>query len=151
MRQESVNGIEYQFAKINAVEQFHVVRRLAPIIGDLLAALTSKIPAGQSMQSLKDSFTEADGAELMVPVANAIAKLSDEDANYVLFKLLQSIQRKQQGGGWAHIKVSGKDILMFDDIDMPTMLKLAGLSLMENLGGFIAALPTGLKEGAVRP
>jgi hypothetical protein len=37
---------------------------------------------------------------------------------------------------------------MYDDITMPTMLKLAWEALSFNMSGFFAALPSDLKEAA---
>jgi len=81
------------------------------------------------------------------PLANAIAKLSDADADYCLFGLLAVVSRKQpQGTGWG--PVSTGDTLMYADLDMVGMLQLAWKALEFNMSGFFAALPSDLKEAA---
>lgn len=125
-------GQTYRADKLNAREQFHIVRRLAPVIGH----------AAPSIQG-------GDGIEALPPLADAIGALSDENADYVLFGLLKCVQRKQQQGlGWAPVCTGTS--LMYDDITMPTMLQLAWKALQHNMGGFFDALPSALKEATQR-
>lgn len=124
-----VNGIEYRAGRIDARKQFHIVRRLAPVLSELAPA------AGKPTA----------GVEVLTPLANAIAKLTDSDADYVIFGLLDCVKRKQDAGlGWAAVNTGTQ--LMFEDIDMPVMLQLAWQALKVNLSGFFSALPSDLKE-----
>jgi len=88
---------------------------------------------------LKQKFGQEQIQKALVPLTMAISKLSDDDANYVLFGLLASVQRKIDGGGWGNVSVEKS--LMYEDIDMGVMLQLAVASFKENLAGFIDALP----------
>jgi hypothetical protein len=125
-------GQSYRAGKIDARAQFHIVRRLAPVLGELAPAA-----AGGKMG----------GLDAIPPLANAIAKLSDADADYCLFGLLAVVTRKQpQGTGWG--PVTAGNALMYDDIDMVGMLQLAWKALEFNMSGFFAALPSDLKEAA---
>lgn len=145
--QKTVNSIDYQFGKISALAQFHIVRRLAPMIGEIIPAVTAISKKGNL--DPKDLANSEESLKLLEPVISSISKLSDSDANYVIFELLKPVSRKvTNAGGWA--KVVNGEHFMYDDIDMPTMLRLCGFSLMHNLGGFISALPAGLKEGALQ-
>ena len=147
-----VKGSEYDFKKIDALSQFHIVRRAAPVVSELLGALTSLDLKGKKADEI--SFDDIDFesvAKNLGPVSEALAKLPDEDVNYILFNLLKGVSRKQVGGGFAPVMAPGsKDVVMFEDIktDLVLMLTLAGKSAAANLGGFINALPSGLKEGA---
>jgi hypothetical protein len=123
----------YRANKIDARSQFHIVRRLAPVIGELIPALQG----GKG------------GTDALPPLANAIAKLSDADADYCLFGLLKAISRKQpQGTGWGPVTTGEQ--LMYDDITMPQMLQLAWKAFAHNMSGFFAALPSDLQEVAQR-
>ena len=125
----TVNGQEYRAGKISAREQFHIVRRLAPV-------LSEAAPMAQK-----------GGLEALPALANALAAMPDESADYVLFGLLRAVQRKEpQGMGWSAVCVG--DSVMFADVqdDMATMLQLAWHSLKHNLAGFFAALPSDLKQ-----
>lgn len=128
----TLNQHTYAIGKIDARSQFHIVRRLAPVLGEIAPAA-----AGGKIK----------GLDALPPLANAIAKLSDEDADYCLFNLLAAVRRKQpQGMGWG--PVSTGNILMYDDLDMVAMLQLAWKALEHNIAGFFAALPSGLTEAA---
>ena len=113
----------YRAGRMDARRQFHVVRRLAPIISGLtdLAALKS------------------DPMAALGPIAEALAAMKDEDADYILNACLEVTERQQPAGGWAKVMRQGS--LMFEDLDMADMLRLAGVALVENLGGFFDGLP----------
>jgi hypothetical protein len=128
-----LKGHTYRAGKIDARAQFHIVRRLAPVLGEIAPAA-----AGGKLG----------GLDALPPLANAIAKLSDADADYCLFGLLAVVSRKQpQGTGWGPVTTTG-NLLMYDDLDMVGMLQLAWKALEFNMQGFFAALPSGLKEAA---
>jgi len=113
-----INGQQYRSGKLNARQQFHVARRLAPVLGGLATASQGKT----------DNF-----ATFLQPIADAIAGMSDADCDYVLDNCLAIVQR-QQGSSWANIFVNKAQ--MFDDIDMGVMLQIASKVITENLGGF---------------
>lgn len=123
-----LEGKVYKTGKLDARTQFHIVRRLAPVIGEIAPFAQGKV-----------------GVEALPILANAISKLTDADADYVIFGLLKVVVRKQdQGLGWG--PVSTDDQLMYDDITMPLMLKLAWKAFGFNMSGFFSALPSASKE-----
>ena len=82
-----LEGRTYRANKIDARTQFHIVRRLAPVLGEIAPALQGK-----------------GGLDALPPLANAVAKLTDSDADYVIFGLLKAVVRKQdQGLGWGPV------------------------------------------------
>jgi hypothetical protein len=126
-----INGQSYRIGRLDAKKQFHVARRLAPLLAGLGGALKP----------------EAKGfAELVSPIAEALAKMSDEDTDYVLDTCLMVVQR-QQGEGWQNVMVKGGG-LMFQDIDLPTMLRLAVAVIQQNLGSFFPGGPSTLTAAA---
>lgn len=126
-----LDGHTYRVGKLDARAQFHIVRRLAPVLGELAPALQG----GKG------------GLDALPPIATAVAKLSDADADYCIFGLLKVVSRKQPNGlGWG--PVSTENLLMYDDIGMTQMLKLAWEALTFNISGFFTALPSDLKEAA---
>jgi hypothetical protein len=123
------NGATYKVGKLDARAQFHIVRRLAPVFGELVPAL----------QDGKEGF------DAIPAMARAIAGLSDSDADYCIFGLLAVISRKQeQGLGWTPVATGNS--LMYAEVDMVGMLQLAWQSLQHNMAGFFAALPSDLAE-----
>lgn len=123
----------YRIHKIDARSQFHIVRRLAPVLGQIVPA----VQAG------------AGGMDALPPLANAIAGLSDDDADYVLFGLLKAMSRKQDSGlGWG--PVSTGNAIMYDDISMSTMLKLAWEVMSYNMAGFFQGMPSDLNAESLK-
>ncbi len=117
-----INGQSYKFGKIDARKQFHIVRRLAPVMGSV-----------------------AKGGEAIDAITSAIGRLSDDDADYVIFGLLACVTRKQDNGlGWA--KISNGTSLMFSDIEMGEMLQIAFRAFEENMQDFFAVIRSTLKE-----
>ena len=121
----AINGVNYKAAKLPAIKQFHIVRRVAP----LLAGMTDK-----------DKALEG--------IMNGIGSLKDEDANYILFGLLACVEREQSGHGWA--KVSVGESLMFQDIDLGVMFQIATKAFQENYSGFLDGLGSNLNLGSLK-
>lgn len=136
-REFEINGRRFMCSKIDAFKQFHIVRRMAPILADLL-------PVASKFAKMNATDLKEDQIEALAPIMNGIAKLSDVDADKVLIGLLSAVEIKQETGNWA--KVAGDHGLMFQDLDLPTMLQAAGRAFMYNLSGFFTALPLALKD-----
>ncbi len=127
MSELEVLGATYRIGKMNALTQLHVGRRLLPAL----------IAVGIRAEDL--GRKEGVGiVDFMEPAVKLMGSMKDEDVNYVLFKCLAAVTR-QQGERWAQI-VNGER-MMFEDIDMPSMVRLTAAVLQENLGGFFALLP----------
>jgi len=126
----STGGHTFKLSKINALKQFQIVRRMTPVLSELFPVL-SKI--GKKA----DGLTPDDFGEFS-PVISAFSRLSDEDANKVLLSLLQSVEIKQDKG-WA--RIASDQVIMFDSLELPTLLHCAGRAFMYNLQGFFTALP----------
>lgn len=124
-----INGQTYRLGKLGALPQFHISRRLSPLLA----------VAGTSLAGLKLSLDTdvSEFASILEPVTEIIAKMPEEDVNYILFTCLNVVARKQ-GEQWAPITRTGQ--LMFEDIDMPTMLQIVFGVLKNNLGNFMKGL-----------
>ena len=121
-----VNGVNYKAAKLPAIKQFHLIRRLAPVMAHI---------------------TNPDNA--LAGIANAIGELKDEDANYVLFGLLGVVEREQPPHGWAKITVG--ESLMFQDIGLVEMMQIATKSFQGNFSDFLGKLPSLSIDGSPKP
>lgn len=133
-----VSGRKFKLGKIDAFRQFHIVRRIGPLLAEFMPAL-----AGMSKKKM-DSLTEAEKldefAKMMQPVMMGLSKLSDADADYVLYRLLGAVEVHQdQFNTWA--KIATDSGLLMQDLELPVLLQVAGRSLMFNLSGFFALLP----------
>lgn len=135
----TVNDVEYATGKLDAFKQFHVARRLAPVLLALggAAAGMMKVIAGAG---------DEEAMKAMSPMAEVLANMSDADSEYVLHTCLAVAQR-QSGAGWANVFIPGAG-LAFQDIDLSAMIQIAVATLRENLGNFIPAPSDSPSAGA---
>lgn len=132
-RDFELNGKKYKLHKLDAFKQFHVVRRLSPILGDLIS-VAPKLSKVAPEQMGDEHYA------MLTPILNGLAKLSDADSNFVLISLLSSIEMQQTAmGGWARVATDSG--LMFQDLELPTLLQLAGRAFQYNLQSFFTLLP----------
>lgn len=133
MNDFEIGGRKFKIGKLNVFKQFHIVRRIAPILAELLPALQS-LPKEQKLDS--ESFETA--SVILAPMLSGFSKLSDQDSEFVLYGLLSCVE-VNLNGAWS--KVATESILMVQDMDLPVLLQIAGRSFMSNLSNFFAILP----------
>ena len=136
-----VSGQTYRAGRLDAIKQLHVVRRLSPLIGALqgtdVAAVMAPAETAEERARQMDAMMD-----LLVPISNAVAAMSDKDTEYVLGACLGVVQREQPGGlGWAPVWSQAAMRPMYEDMTLPAMIQVVGRVLMANLGDFTAALP----------
>ena len=134
----TIGSTEYKTGKIHAFKQFHIVRKMAPILKDLMP-MASKLAKIQKSGGTMEDLSEDQMLESMAPIVEGISKLSDKDAEWVLVNLLTCVEVKQEHGNWA--KLANENGMMFDNIELPVLLQAAGRAFMFNLSGFFTALP----------
>jgi hypothetical protein len=124
-----IDGKTYRAERLDAKKQFHISRRLAPVLGVAIPAL----------QAIKGENDEQRGLAALAPLADALSGMSDADADYVLFGLLAGAKRQMAGGtGWTAVVV-GEQINHMD-IGMPQMLQIAWAVARHNFADFMGAL-----------
>ena len=114
--EQVVDGETYRTGGLNAKQQFHVARRLAPIVA--------------AMQS---------GTNLFQALADEIAKLPEADMDYIMRTTMGVVTRKQ-GEQWIRVWNAQADLPQFADMTVGTLLTLMIITLEDNLGGFTAGL-----------
>lgn len=124
-----VGDNEYRAGKINCFKQFHIARRLAPLIGSL---------AHVDVKNVMDSKDVAS----MEPLLEAIAAMPDSDVNYIMDACLKATQRKD-GNSW-HGVLAPNGQMMFEDIGMGELMMICANTIKANLAGFMQGLPSGL-------
>jgi len=138
-----INGITYTAGKLNAVAQFHIVRRMLPVFSSL-AGSSGAVKKAQTAD-------EQEGAvfgEVLPKIFDVLAAMKDDDFEYVLFGLLSCVKRREAGGcGWSAVTTTDKH-LMFDDLNMAALTQLAVKAFTANLSDFFQGLPLDLKEAA---
>jgi len=122
----------YRIGTLDAVRQFHVTRKLGPV-------LTGLMEGREKARESKDADGEDAFLKMLSPVIEQIGKLTQEDSEYVLFTCLSCVSRKVADEKW--VRVMNGNRLQFEDIKMPAMMRLAFEVIKENLGDFFAVLP----------
>lgn len=131
----SLRGKEFKLNKIDAMKQFHIARRLGPVLVDLIPALKDF----RDVEKLSDNEKLEAIGKFMTPIMQGMSKLSDDEAEFVLYNLLSSVEFQQGSGNWA--RMSNGAVLMFQDFELPMLFQLAGKAFQFNLSGFTSALP----------
>jgi hypothetical protein len=145
----SGQAISYRLNKMPVRVQFQVARRLAPVVMHMRGVLGSLPPvdADPAIAPIASAMASTDFLGALEPLVEAIGGLPDETCDYVLDACLSAVQRNQ-GPAWTPIWNARGKTMQFDDIDLPTMLRLTAAVLQENLGGFFPAPPSGLSPDA---
>lgn len=139
----SFGGREFRLSKLDPFKQFHVARRVGPVLGDVIPTVVETLK-GAGVKALDDVDKLSEDQKMDIfskfagPVINGFSKLNDVDSEYVLLTLLSVVEMKQSGN-WA--KISNGTIMMINDFEMAQMLSMAGRALMYNLSSFFAGLP----------
>jgi hypothetical protein len=71
-------------------------------------------------------------------IAESLADMSEEDTNAIILPCL-SVVARQNGKVWT--PVMSQNELMFDDIDLMSMLQIVGRVVGDSLGNFLPATP----------
>lgn len=136
MKEVEFKGVQYRIGTLDCFKQFHVARRLAPLLASLAKA-SAEVPA--SIKEAPD--TEENSAKwfetISGPLVDAFATMSDETADYITQTCLAVVQRDAGKGTWAPVLVRQK--LMYQDIDMATMVGLTIAVVQDNLAGFFSS------------
>lgn len=141
---------EYTIGRLNALDQFHVSRKIAPIIPTLMPIITEVakgdfakvIESIEADDSKSDEVSESKDlsglqplAEALEPFMEAFAKMPEEDVNYIIHKCLAVVKRGSA------IVCRGQSI-MFDDLEMAQILPLVIAVIRVSMSNFIQGLLT---------
>lgn len=148
----TIKGVNYRANKLGVFEQLKVSRKLLPILAGLMAdfgSIKNLLPTG----GVKELFPEGgkEGGEavnlerlepvfntLLPRIADELSKLTEEDTNAIIHPCLAMVVR-ENGKQWTPVFRSGE--LMFDDIDLFSMLQLVARVVADSLGNFLPELP----------
>ncbi|MFP8577351.1 phage tail assembly chaperone [Klebsiella pasteurii] len=138
----TINGVNYRANKLGVFDQLKVSRKLLPILAGLMSDFSSikaLLPASAQLDSGSLDKLEPVFNTLLPRIADEVSKLSEEDTNAIIHPCLAVVVR-QNGKTWAPVFRSGE--LMFDDIDLFSMLQLVARVVADSLGNFLPELPT---------
>lgn len=115
-----VDGHKYRISKLLPLAQFHLSRRIAPLI----------------LAFANEKADENAAVDVMSKVAEKLSTLKDDEAEYIVFGLLAAVKRVGEDGKSYH-PVSNGNTLMYGNMSVATMMKLAYESGRFNLGNFL--------------
>lgn len=128
----SVQGHDYVIGKLNAMDQFHITRRLAPMMANMgiTAAQLKKLSSGKPTQ---DQILA-----LLGPAVGTLSAMENDNVEYIIHKCMSVVHRVDSGKAQPVQAAPGR--FMYDDIDMPVMLMLTYEVCKFNLQGFMSGL-----------
>lgn len=164
MAELEIDGVSYRTGRLNAKQQFHVARRIAPIIARIgtIPALIQEAVAQEAMPNgngvdYTEGGTEGDtpevpeaqsndlaslmergGGVVFKALAEAISELSDRDCDYILAMCLSVVMRRH-GESWVPVWNKAADQPQFADLNLPGMMQLTFAVIQDNLAGFMPA------------
>ncbi len=136
----TIKGETYRPTQMTPREQFHVSRRLSPLVGTM----------GDGILALLDGSTRAEAMTKLArdigPLTNALAFMPDSVLDEVIDTCLLHTERlNKDTGTWHPIYIrNGKDALrMFKDVDLYAEMVLVAECFKENLAPFFSQLNGG--------
>ncbi len=126
---QTIDGNDYRVAgRMNVKDQFHVARKILPVF-DGLGGVSELIAKG-------DKLTTDEALSMMGPLTKALANLPDDHCDFVMEKCLALVQRKVSETVWGPAWSAQARAMMYEDITLPTMLKLVAMVIQDQLMSF---------------
>lgn len=134
---KTINGMNFSIGKLNAMQQLHLVRRIAPIATSLIEA----VGTGNLKQATERTEEEnaAALAAMVGPLSEAAAALPEADVDWIMGTCLGVVER-DMGANFAPVAIRGT--IMQEDLPLPVLLQLVAAVVKENLGTFLPAAST---------
>lgn len=105
----NVGEHSYRCSRINAVDQFHMMRRLAPIMSSVTNLSPSEVMSGDAgREELLDTISSED-------FLKAIAGIENKDYDFIFSKCLGSVSRQVVEGSYSPI-LSQNGGFMYEDL-----------------------------------
>lgn len=120
----------YSAVKMDAFRALHVARRLSPIVGQLVLLSNGTL-------NPKDA---------VLPLMEGIARMSDEDFDYVRDSCLSVVTRVIDGRLHPIFNSKAK-LLQYQDIKPKECLEIIFTVVMDNLSDFLDDLPSIVTDG----
>ena len=149
MAELEIGGNTYRINSMPAMTQFHVMRKLGPVLPGIVPVLAQAAAALPQADGQEDggAMTTVDGVAAIAmaaqPLLDGLASMADADAEYVINHCLSAVMRRDAGGkSWSAVHRDG--VTMFDDIDLMTSMQIVWAVLRENYTSFFRAASTSL-------
>lgn len=127
--------IDYDLRRYSSsqVTGFSALPVLAGMMSDF-GSIRSLLPADGKIDGAKFDALKPVFETLLPRIADELSSLTEDDTNAIIHPCLAVVSRKHMGG-WTPVFNSGQ--LVFDDIDLLTMLQLVARVVADSLGNFL--------------
>jgi hypothetical protein len=147
----TVKGVVYRLGKISPMDQLPIVLKLSPLLPPLIPLLYQTAEAELLKQkqaegndsvdltmgdALKSIATNPKLLEAFGGFTGQLAKLDPADCAVINATCLAVVYRKTDNKGWIPVWNRNNQVLMYEDIDLSTILALVTRVIQENLGPF---------------
>jgi len=141
-----LDGRHYRADKLNAINQGHVSRRIAPLIPNLIPIFLqiNKAVSKDGSDSGDQVLAVLARPEILQPLADALANLKDADFEFVLNTCL-SVVKVQHDGNWIAVWNASAKAAMIEDLnDIAALIPIVIRVIKDSLGNFTKGLFTSL-------
>lgn len=136
MSEFTVNGREYRTTKLNAFKQFHIARRILPLIAKLPEMMGMTLnQCLTDADALKNVATKNMNAIRLDVIAEALSELKNEDVDYVMSTCCDAVKVKQDTG-WTWVRFKGQ--MMINFVGMQELMSFAVHVIKDNLSDFFS-------------
>lgn len=147
-----MDGHLYRIGRLTAYEQFHVSRKVAPLIPPLIPVFMQLAKAQGALAKGGNAEDVSVLATLFQPFADGFAKLPDEAAEYVIATCLAVVRRQNEKNDWVAIWSKNGRVMMFDELNnLSVMLRLVLRVIKDSLGDFLSGLLSGQESAQKVP
>jgi hypothetical protein len=154
MAEVEIAGGRYRINRMNVFDQAHVARKVAPIWFTMMGGYAEIANKAQQINGhLAMANGEDEGGiptqtmfEVMMPISEILAKMTDDDVNYVIFKCL-SVCDRWNGSNWAKM-AQGTTLMFQETTTLEVLINLVMAVVNENLAPFLPGLLGGQSSPA---
>jgi hypothetical protein len=149
-----IENKSFRFDKLTAMQQFHVSRKIAPLLPPLMPIFVKiakeKEKEEKAAASGEDGRGMADALEsigpLLQPFADGLAEMSDDASEYVFGTCLGAVRYRHNDNWIPMWSVTGKVAMVIELNDVSLLLRIVVRVIAESLAPFINGFLTNAKE-----
>lgn len=125
-----VVGKKYRVGKLDAIKQFHLMRKIGPIVAKIAPDFANQADGLGDMQ------------KMITPVLEALSEMKDGDVDYIIRMCLSVTKRDEGANVWVDCWNVRANMSQFADMDLSVLLPVCLNVIQENLGGFLGGSPS---------
>lgn len=128
----------YLIGSLDVIKQFHVARRLGPLVLSFFAGAATSGEGGE----------EVGFASLLSPqLVEYLASVDDAQAEYIIYTCLSAVRVQNPDNSSVPVYNAALKRLQFQDLQMPDMITLVQNVIKDNLGSFFPSGQPELNQG----